>query len=107
MNESKLRDIQLYPNENGMSLLVISSRIEEPIAYIEESATCDSITGIPISGAEDLLQNLEGLTDRGFLFYDPISFFGFSKSQRKEILKEVRKIYRKGNYKNLPSIWFS
>jgi len=100
MIEERLREIQLHKNNHGLDLLIMMD-------YEEESKMRDLIIGMPISCAKEVLLSLEELSKKRFSSDKEISFYGFSKEQRRKFLKELKKEYRNGNYKNLPCIHFS
>ncbi len=100
MIEERLREIQLHKNNYGLDLLIM-------MGYEEESQMNDVIIGMPVSCAEEVLLSLEELAKKRFSSDKEISFYGFSKEQRRKFLKELKKEYRNGNYKNLPCIHFS
>jgi hypothetical protein len=106
MNKEELREVQLHKDNKGMKLLAILSYVEEPILSSENSRTCDIMIGDAVSKEEEILLILEDLAKRGYVSYKPISFYGFSKRHRKGILKEIEREYKKGNYKNLPGLFF-
>jgi len=100
MIEERLREIQLHKNNYGLDLLIM-------MGYEEESQMNDVIIGMPVSCAEEVLLSLEELSKKRFSSDKEISFYGFSKEQRRKFLKELKKEYRNENYKNLPCIHFS